>query len=421
MQPAEIIIGEKIPNLLLDHIINTPEGKIRLAELHKDQFLIIDFWEKWCVPCIREMKFLDSLTAKNPRKFKVLMVSGDTKEEITKFISKSTNIKIDQSQLVFAAENKFLAKLFPHHTIPHNIWINNQGEVKAITSGTEITEKNIFKFGNASDSVLLRTKKDNFTFIPSKTFHLGDSTFTYRSIITPFIDGIGSGELSPQKGQMSAYFQWNQSILRAIWGAYSNFNPHMRLNLIEIRTKDSVQFFPPNGNSHGPGDRAEWERAHLFSYALTLPKKVPDSLFSIYIYQDMMRQFGIRVSKENRMTDCIVVTRNGKELKKSEGNQSIKASLRFTPNYTLVIKNANISDILDLLYRTIPSKQMPLPYLNKVKLLEDEYFNLELDFSKESNVEQTGVTPEMIHNRFSEFGFKFQKEKHLYPKLIVTD
>ncbi|WP_214228830.1 TlpA disulfide reductase family protein [Pedobacter sp. B4-66] len=418
----EIKIGDKIPDLLIQGIINQKSNKVQLKELYKDGLLIIDFWGTFCVPCIKEMTFLDSLKAAHPGKFNVLMVTTEDENVIKKFLSKTSNKDIRAANLTLATKDTLLRKLFPHNMIPHNIWIDKDGIVKAITGGAEIKTENILNFNDGKNTAALRTKKDNITFDRMKEFHLGDSIFTYRSIITPRINGIGGfGRALTDKG--ARYFQLNCTITDFYWNAYSNFIPSMRRNLMEVHTRDSLRLFDPSDASLKKStykNYEEWEDENTYCYSLTLPSRVADPVLRNYMFNDLERQFKIKARTEIKNIPCMVVTKIKSELLKPVvmGPDS-KLEIIEEMNGDKRIKNARIMDILDWWYRKNESFVLPDPFLCEIKPADDIYFDIDLEFSKE-NIEE-GISPEMLYRQLEKYGFLFKKEIRPYSILVLDD
>nr|WP_199080119.1 TlpA disulfide reductase family protein [Pedobacter sp. ASV19] len=426
-QQKEIKIGDKIPDLVIDHIIGQSSNKIELKDLYKDGLLIIDFWATWCVPCVHEMKFLDSLRSKNLTKFKVLMVGYEDQAVIQKFLDKNTDIKT--SSLTMATNDTLLSKLFPHKGIPHNIWIDRNGIVKAITSGSQITSENVLGFEDLNVMKGLRTKKDILNFDVFKEFHLGDTSYTYRSIITPHIDGLGGGVVGGDYPMSRTYFTYNALIVNMYWDAYSNVAAEMRDNMIEVHTNDSLKLFSPSGKlkhlltGSKYKDYDSWIDSNTFCYALTLPSKVPNAVFRDYMFNDLERQFNIKAKIENRKIRCSVVTKT----KETTLNPSLKEGdhirpeIRFIRGYKLAIKNAKIDDVVDWWFKTNKSSQVQDPFVIDVQGRENVYFDAELDFSPEANDDNPGITDEMFWQQLNKLGFRCRKEVRSYPILVLYD
>jgi len=418
-------VGDQIPDLELTSYAGT---KINVKDLYQNGPLIIDFWATWCVPCIKEIRFMDSLNRKIPNRFKVLLVSSQDKITVSSFLSAPINQDLSNLHNNIIIEDTLLRKLFPHRIIPHNVWIDKKGIIKAITTGAEINEKSILDFNDNVNTLKFRTKRDNLSFRQSAPFHLGDSTYTYRSIISPYAEGIPSGEVNSQRGKMKHYFQSNQSILRALWSGFSRFNPGIRSEMIEIHTADSSRFFPPKlwNTEVQPGakykNRGDWERKNLFCYALTLPHIVPDSVFASYIYSDMERQFQIKTQIANRNINCTVVTTDSEiKLKPIITNAEHTPNINFSPERKLSIKNSTVDELLDYLFWSIPPELQPYPFINRTGYAKNFRFDLEVDFSKEPDIEKTGMSSEIFFKGLQKYGLNFNKQIESYPILIVYD
>jgi thiol-disulfide isomerase/thioredoxin len=430
-QHKELKVGDNLPDLLIGGVINQKSKQVKLKELYKDGLLLIDFWATWCVPCIQEIKFLDELKAKNPRKFQVLMVTYEDKSLIEKFLSRSINRDVQTSNLVIATGDTLLHGLFQHRAIPHNIWIDSTGKVKAITGPEAVTSKNILNFNEAGVTDGFKTKNDIMTFNPTDEFHLGDFNFNYRSIITPYINGISGGVYGGGTKPMK-FFEWNASIFQLYYDAYSLFSKSpsslIRYNLVEVHTQDSLRIFFPagemkhllNGSEYKSID--EWQAKNTFCYALTLPNRVSGAVFREYMFNDLERQFGIKAKIENRQMSCLVVTKGRGKLLKPVAENSAKPKVTFVEGSRLSIKAARIDEVLSFLFGSAYSlpEMMRDPYIVAVKARNNFYFNAELDFSDEPGAEEL-ITPEMIFRKLGKFGFRFKTAIKPYPILVLYD
>lgn len=422
---TELKIGDKLPDLVINGIINRATDKVSLQDLYKDGLLIIDFWDTSCIPCIYEMKFLDSLKAKNPGKFNVLMVTQQSDAVIHKFLNRTSNNDIGSKNLWLATKDSLLNKMFIHKGIPHNIWIDKDGIVKTITSGAEVTTENVLGFNEKKNLNTFDVKVDNLTFDPLKEFHLGDTSFTYRSIITPYIPGIGggiaSGGIKPKR-----YFAWNSTMINLFWDAYSEFQGEIRYNLIEVNTSDSLKFFPPvvkrrhllKGSKYK--NITEWEKENTFCYALTLPKGVDNTVWRNYMFNDLNRQFNVEAKAKIKKTTCMIATKTkGKPLDRSTIKANMLPEFNWIAGSKMSIKNAKIKDILMWWFDLNRSHIEPYPYLVDLKKSEDFYFDVVLDFYSPDS--EAGLSAKVFYEQLGQYGFRFKKQIRPYPILVLTD
>ncbi|KIA96218.1 hypothetical protein OC25_03830 [Pedobacter kyungheensis] len=417
----------KIGDRLTDLEFTAHSGRrINIQELYTRGPLIIDFWATWCVPCLKEIRYTDSLSRKFPGRFSVLLVSMQDRENIKAFLDRPANKDLIHLAPNMLSGDTLFNQLFPHRSIPHNIWIDTQGTVRAVTGSEDITEKNILDFAANLPMLKVRGKKENLDFKRGEPFHLGDSTFTYRSIVSPYIEGLPSGQLSSQKGERREYFQYNQNLLQALWAAYSGFNPGIRWEMVVLSTRDSSRYMSPKLHDraflkkYGYEDRKAWEEKNLFCYALTLPKPVPDAIFSSYIFSDMERQFRIKTTISERNIHCVVVTSGQKRPKKSLDRHR-KPEITFTPERRLIVKNSTLTELLDFLFRRLPPERLPYPFNDRSGYPEDFRFDLEEDYSKEPEVLKNGMTAEIFFRRLSHYGLNFTAEIVPYPVLVISD
>jgi len=429
----EIKIGEKLPEIVLKRILNSTNSTVRLEDLYRDKGLIIDFWATWCVPCIREMQFLDSLKSKNPGKFNVLMVTREDRKTVEQFLGKGKKDSTYHS-LMITYQDTVLNSFFPHRTIPHNVWIAPNGNVQAITGSEEITTENILAFSTSKKTAKLRTKKEMMAFDETKEFHISDSNFLYRSIITPRIELGNGGSYGGSSAGLAynRYFQWNGSITHMFWNAFSLYNKTplggFKKNLIEVHTKDSLRlFYPSNGLQHlltgsKYKDKSEWNAENTFCYALTFPRRIVDTVFREEMFKDLERQFNIKAKIENRNVLCNVVTiaRNS-ELKLVKVSKAQKTEIQRISPTKISFKSVRIKDVLTWLFNNYAGKMMTAPFVERIPKLENTYFDLDIDFSDMVKNDNPTITSEMVYFQLKRFGFIFEKKMSQYPILVLYD
>jgi thiol-disulfide isomerase/thioredoxin len=137
-------IGEKVPDIALDHMINSA-GNIKKLSDYKSRLIILDFWATWCHWCIAAFPNADSLQHKFGDKMQFLLVNSiennDDEKKVKEFYKKRLATDKD-FKLPSVYLEPVLSKMFPHRLLPYEVWIKD-GVVIALTDQDDITEENI--------------------------------------------------------------------------------------------------------------------------------------------------------------------------------------------------------------------------------------------------------------------------------------
>lgn len=187
-----IQIGEKCPDIEINRIINYSSEKAKLSDF-KGKPLLIDFWFSTCTACIESFPKLDSFRNIFENKLQILLVNHESEEKV-RMIFKKVKL-ISGIKLPTVVNDSILRLLFPHNSAPHEIWIDKNGFVQAITGQESVTKENLIVFSEG-DSLNLPLKKDNLEYSnlqPLIKSANGDSLIQY-SCLTQFQPGI-SGSL----------------------------------------------------------------------------------------------------------------------------------------------------------------------------------------------------------------------------------
>lgn len=403
-------IGDKVP----EEAIN--------PELYQKGFLLINFWATWCKPCVKEMQLLARQAELHKGKMQVLFVGYEPKNQVQAFLDKHPELK--HSALHFISDDTVFCNLFFHQALPHNIWINEKGIIKAITSGEEITEDNLASFlKNSNNQMRVKTE---VPFDWNKPADVPDSLLEYRSLFIKNLPGVEmSGNVIANSKlpypNMNRFFCFNSLIIQLFWHAYQ-MPGEIRKSMLEVKTTDSARYFWP-GSAVSPGtykgiSLTEWCRENWYTYELRTPQKIPDSRFFTQVIRDLEFNLGVKSWKENRRILCAVVT-----YKKPAGvgdifQQSDKPYYLGIVKDQLVIKNIPIDHLLDWLSKVLSDKPLRAePYLNKTGLSRPITATVDLGSDPQAYYRQ-----EHLEKCFSEqLGLHFKVKKATYPILVISD
>jgi thiol-disulfide isomerase/thioredoxin len=157
-------VGDQVPNVFLKELLNYKKGAADLNEF-MDKPLIIDMWFAECGSCIDAMPKLDSLQKEYKGKLNVLLSTFQRKEKAIKTfaeVRKLENLKFTQ-----VVSDSTLLSLFPARLFPHQIWIDKNRTVVAITVGDSTNRKNVEKFIRGA-KINFEEKIDNMDYLMAK-------------------------------------------------------------------------------------------------------------------------------------------------------------------------------------------------------------------------------------------------------------
>lgn len=157
-------VGDQVPNVFLKELLNYKKGAADLNEF-MDKPLIIDMWFAECGSCIDAMPKLDSLQKEYQGKLNVLLSTFQPKEKAIKTfaeVRKLENLKFTQ-----VVSDSTLLSLFPARLFPHQIWIDKNRTVVAITVGDSTNRKNVEKFIRG-EKINFKEKIDNMDYLMAR-------------------------------------------------------------------------------------------------------------------------------------------------------------------------------------------------------------------------------------------------------------
>ncbi|WP_400261345.1 TlpA family protein disulfide reductase [Sphingobacterium sp. SG20118] len=352
-------IGDQVPDILIDNIINNDKRSIRTSD-YKDKLLVLDFWDIYCGTCIASMPKLDSLQGVFGDRIKLLSVTWQPEDMITKFFktNRFLNERTPPVHRASVVDDRALRSYFRYETNPHLIWIY-KGKVVAITGYDYMNGVNIQKLLDGQE-VNWPLKNDSFdpmnpimqlngfsTEVMDSPFY-GYSVLTGMSNLVSAVGGINFKQDTARNISRLALFNYDfssayQVLLQATKPQFSEteilkdatkmpyLNTHPARLVFEV--KDLSRF-----RNDRQEDQADWNRKNLICYEMEKHGIVDKMVLAKSAVQDLNNRLGLYARYEKRKVKCLVFVKTDKPITDTlsqEGDgMSIPALVMMRLDYT---------------------------------------------------------------------------------------
>lgn len=407
----QLNIGDTLPSINVSFLNGNKFESRPLSTFYKNNFLIIDFWADWCGACIRAMADADSICKNFNSAVKILPVTYQDKDEIYDFVQK--NKILNKLKLSYVVKDSVLmGGYFKFVELPHEVWIDTNGVVKAITYADEISTESVTNFIN-NKPLLLPEKKDVLSYDYSKSLPVENDSFLYRSILTHFKRGfpqyIGTLSATYIKGaKVDKFTAINKDIFSMFYAAYSQ-GPNLFMNRVELHVSDTLSLNPFFKYTYP--DRKLIEQ-NSFCYELYLPKKISKPLFYTYLLEDLNRLFKYKASIEKRKRSCWIVTNKNKTLNPS--TKGMPSKMIWKEGFLKVLNNQT----MDVLVSYLNLEMDSIPVIDESKFKGS--FDLELDATY-NNKPGGHLDIEKIRKSLNKYGFDLQKGFRQVDILVIRE
>jgi thiol-disulfide isomerase/thioredoxin len=290
---------------------------ISFSELRNGKAIIVDFWGKWCRPCIEAMPHLDSLKRMFKGQLEVLAINeGDSEKEVQKFIR--NNPKLKDLSILFATDSaSYLHKAFLETNVyPSEVWVDSSGIVRAKMSANGVTVEDVRELvskGTVSGKYNITPLKVNESKGPFPTF---DTGFIYRSVFEKAkLNVRPASYLLPDKYSRLKRVYFSRASIKDLYlfAAFSYTVPHSQKGRFILEVNDSIRYRKPKIGSEewirsGYKTFADWELENTYIYELILPQPVDEmQLLREYMLNDLNRFFNIKGTIELRKRPCFQI------------------------------------------------------------------------------------------------------------------
>ena len=297
-----LAIGDKVPDITINNIINYQTTSFTTDGFKKP--LLLDFFATYCSGCIAALPYFNSLQQEFKDSLQIVVVSGQPQSTIERLFQ--TNSLLTNNKLPFIASDTILHQLFPHHAIPHEVWIGADGIVKAITIADYVNKENLQKL-IAGKPLYLPVKSDAQRYDSSLSLagnaSEGQSRILFQSTVTGFVNnaapGITGTSLTVQ-GRYRRYYFINMTPVTLCMAA---LNYRFPLNRFVFEVQDSSKLV-------NIGKQHDWFLTHALSYEITLQEATPSGEVERHILNDIANATGLDIRIEKRQMPCYVLVRD---------------------------------------------------------------------------------------------------------------
>ncbi|MDP3467556.1 MAG: DUF3738 domain-containing protein [Daejeonella sp.] len=300
-------IGDHLPAIHISKILNSTKA-VRKIQDNTEKHLIIDFWSPYCSYSVKTFKELDSIQQLFTKDLEIIRVTRQTDLDLRKLFVRSEIASNSKLPLVYS--DSTLREFFPIE-LPHQVWVDNKGIIRAIANPQNFTVKNVKKLiQNEGLNLLPMDHFQNFNpaqplFMQAKMSFLNNlEQFSYY---TRYINGINQkagNTIDPITKQVIRRAYYNMSVKNLIKLAYDSFGSGEKYGALSddrrviYEKEDPERFFIPKDNN----ELIEWEWNNTYCYEIKVLPENADRLPKM-MQEDLQRFFNVSINEETRIVD----------------------------------------------------------------------------------------------------------------------
>lgn len=356
-------IGQAMPEIFLDSVLHSASKSIALSSF-KGKLLIIDFWATWCGPCVGMLPKMEKLQQQFQGKLQFLSVSYQPTSLVKSFLAQRYPKQL--AQLLFVNSDRQLHRLLPHVYLPHYVWIDQNGIVRAITDhesvdATHIEQMLKGQFQNFEVKHDTKLAIDQQKLLLDQKASIFQNSLIGYSYFSGYIEGLNAGytiyPTDVQKGKR--FTATNLTLMNLFAIAYRDYGNFGYKNMV-FDVKDSSQL------SLGipKAELKNWAKQHSYCFEMVVaPEQGKIQLF----YANMRRLLGIYFPKYQanityRQQPCLALVRTSDVIKFAKPTDS--TSFLKVDAQHLQIQNQHFMQLLRPL-ATYYLQQVQLPIIDE--------------------------------------------------------
>lgn len=342
-----LTVGDTLPDIVLKHIIRYKTDSARTGDF-RGKVLILDFFATWCGSCREALPHLDSLQQYFGDKIRALVVDYEPAHKVDSVLRHITWLP-PLKHLPIVTQDIILSKIFPHRSLPHEVIIDANGKIQAITYPYNLT-KPIIQSVIDGKHLHLRVKKELVDYsIKKPLFYYGNggdvSEAYVQSTFCHYLEGLPAMQrwLFSDSVRKRLLFLNDPITTLYRYAAYPKDKTKFNRMILEVQDSSRYIF-----SHHEFID--DWILKNGYCYELIAPAQTTDSAMRKYMLTDLNRSLHINGRIEKRMTKCwiLVRTTDNDSLFKAKARPKGFAATFVNAPMNLVAKRLNGPDAIVL-------------------------------------------------------------------------
>jgi thiol-disulfide isomerase/thioredoxin len=320
-EPTEALrIGDRCPDWVLKNVKNAASDTLAISSL-RGKLILLDFGTTTCPPCMQLLPWLDSTQQALHHKLQILMVTPESTERVQQFLS--THPLGRSISIPIVAADTLLKTVFPHLSIPHEVWIDGNGIVKAITGHEYMTNENIHTMLKGKN-VHWPVKSDIIFDFENNLLTINEgiargrkpANLYYSTLTNRMADMIRRGNKTKHQNYVKTTLI-NYSALELYLRTWKLFDPPYPSNRVVIKNIKKEQFIWDEKKEL----KAAWSEKNTYCYESVLPAGTTENQILRKLRADLDQYLNVNSCFRKIMMDCwIIRSLPGKESSFAKSN-----------------------------------------------------------------------------------------------------
>lgn len=400
--PAQV--GDTLSKIQVRQHFGDRNISILDLEQSEGKWLLLNFWNIHCKGSVKIVAQLEVLQQKFGEELQIVAIDNmDTSDELRNMLERE-NLQLDG---LVHVRSDTLEQLFPHVSVPHHVWIDPDGVIRAITHSNYATPEVVEEILEGRPITMV-PKTDKRNHISSSLLKANGSFVPepfYYSAITPYIPKAGVGI----KNVDGSLIYINATLVELLTHAFelSSYVGYQQM-VFEVSDSKKDRMVKPRFDStmEGVTESFAWEEENSYCYTFRwregMRQSVPQKEWNKIMQQDLANflrhLLGVRLEWEQREVDCLVLTTYDKV---GQEAFALKGGLKS--------KNMPIENLLFQL-------ELNLKHLGK-RIIDGTGMNKDTLISVGGDL----LNFENIQNQLKQQGFQLVERRKKFPVLVIKD